>query len=388
MKVTAIAPWFPTKQAPAMGSFIVKDLDAISATGVDIRLLHLVDHELDDGTRHLESSGVQVLRVPFKSFSPVDLLRLSSILSKYLKGSDIIHSMAMSALPPLALARALHPALRKIPWVHTEHWSGLTNPDSLTPRLRMARKVILQLENYPDIVTTVCPYLSRAIQQRRIKPVVEVPCVVEPVRDLTPRNLPAQEPWRLISVGGLVERKDPIFALQVVEELRRRGHRAELTWVGQGPLEQAARDYAANHGLPLRLTGPLPYTGEGGVSAELQAADLFIGPTHGDNFFVSCAEAILNGRPVVVGTAGGHPEYMRDFVGRAIATHDVKVYADAVTELLTAIPDNAPSAEAIAASIGEAFSSKTVGSSYHQVYEAAINGNSALLKRLPSWRGW
>ena len=212
--------------------------------------------------------------------------------------------------------------------------------------------------------------------------------MVEPVPDLTPRKLPAPEPWRLISVGGLVERKDPIFALQVVEELRRRGRRAELTWVGQGPLEEAARDYAANHGLPLRLTGPLPYTGEGGVSAELQAADLFIGPTHGDNFFVSCAEAILNGRPVVVGTAGGHPDYMRDFVGRAIATHDVKAYADAVTELLTATPDNAPSAEAIAASIGEAFSSRTVGESYRKVYEAAVAGDPALLERLTSWRGW
>ena len=79
---------------------------------------------------------------------------------------------------------------------------------------------------------------------------------------------------------------------------------------------------------------------------------------------------------------------MRDFVGRAIATHDVTAYADAVTELLTATPDDAPGAETIAASIGAAFSSQTVGESYRKVYEAAVAGDPALLERLPSWRGW
>lgn len=377
----AVTTWFPHQKRPSSGAFVVKDLHAIAAAGNQVRVVHLdADHR--GSPQRFQYEGIAGLRIAFQPLNPLSAVSASRHLRSSVGDADVIHSMAMSTLLPTALARP------QVPWVHTEHWSGLTNPDSLTPLLRQARKVIFRLEKLPDIVTTVCPYLSQPIRQYRHRPTVEVPCVVEPVPDLTPRKLPAPEPWRLISVGGLVERKDPIFALQVVEELRRRGRRAELTWVGQGPLEEAARDYATNHGLPLRLTGPLPYTGEGGVSAELQAADLFIGPTHGDNFFVSCAEAILNGRPVVVGTAGGHPEYMRDFVGRAIATHDATAYADAMTELLTATPDNTPSAETIAASIGAAFSSQTVGESYRKVYEAAVAGDPALLERLPSWRGW
>ncbi|MDD7542519.1 MAG: glycosyltransferase family 4 protein [Mobiluncus porci] len=393
MKVTAVSTWFPTEKAPASGAFIVKDLHAIAEAGVEVRLVHLVAPQVDDGTRELEYEGIKIRRIPFRTFSPVGVARVGRVLPTYLQGSDVVHSMAMSALAPVAAARAGSLEAQKIPWVHTEHWSGLTNPDTLGVALRVARPGVLALEKLPDVVTSVCPYLSAPIRRARgessQKPTVEVPCVVEPASTLTPRRDTAKtEPWRLVSVGGLVERKDPIFALKVVAELLKRGRSAELTWVGSGPLEEASRNYAASHGVTLRLTGPLPPED---VYRELQSADLFIGPTHGDNFFVSCAEAILNGRPVAVGAAGGHPDYMRDFVGIALEHHDVGEYADAVEHLLNAKP-NEPSAEAIAGSIGQAFSSATVGMSYRRVYEAVLESSleesNALLAALPSWRGW
>lgn len=388
MKVTAVATWFPTEKAPASGSFIVKDLHALQGAGVEVRLVHLLAPRLDDGSRRLDYQGIPVTRLPFNPFSPLDLARCWRALRAALAGSDLVHSMAMSALAPVALAKP-----RSLPWVHTEHWSGLTNPGTLDFKLRAARPVVLGLEKLPDVVTAVCPYLSAPLKAvRRAKPTVEVPCVVEPVAELTPRRVPVSEPWNLISVGGLVERKDPIFALRVVAELARRGRRATLTWVGSGPLGDSAREFAARRGLELRLTGPLSYTG---VSTELSRADLFLGPTHGDNFYVSCAEAILHGRPVVVGAAGGHPEYMRDFVGEALEGHEVGAYADAIErQLLGVVRGNPahrgglPSAEDIAGSIGQAFSAATVGSSYRQVYQAVLHHRLSDLDALPSWRGW
>ena len=35
------------------------------------------------------------------------------------------------------------------------------------------------------------------------------------------------------------------------------------------------------------------------MNAELARADLFLGPTRSDNFYVSAAEAVVSGRPVV-----------------------------------------------------------------------------------------
>lgn len=381
MKVTAVATWFPTEKAPASGSFIVKDLHAIAKAGAKVRLVHLVAPRVDDGTRRLNYEGIPVVRIPFNPFSSLDLARAGRLLPTYLRGSDLVHSMAMSALAPVAVGK---PA--GLPWVHTEHWSGLTNPDTLGLGLRAARPVVLGLERLPDVVTAVCPYLSTPLREvRPHKPTVEIPCVVQPVANLVERRVlsDASAPWRLVSVGGLVERKDPLFALRVVQELQRRGRETNLTWVGTGPLETACRDYAAEHGLDLRLTGALPYEG---VSRELAAADVFIGPTHGDNFYVSCAEAILHGRPVVVGDAGGHPDYMRPAAGEALPHHDPGDYADAVE---AQILDNHHRAGDIAATIGTAFSEETVGASYVAVYRAMLDEKvDSLRDTLPSWRGW
>lgn len=380
MRVTAVATWFPTKKSPASGSFIVKDLHAIAGTGVKIRLLHLVSPKLDDGTRHLNYEGIEVTRLPFNPFSPMDLWEAHRLLPHYLRGSDLVHSMAMSTLAPVAWGKP------PLPWIHTEHWSGLTNPDTLGLGLRATRPAVLALERLPEVVTSVCPYLGAPLRKVRAgKTTVEIPCVVEPVDNLVERrNLSdSGAPWRLVSVGGLVERKDPLFALQVVAELQRRHRKVQFTWVGEGSLAEAARDYATKNEIDLRLPGALPYEG---VSRELSAADVFIGPTHGDNFFVSCAEAILHGRPVVVGSQGGHPEYMREFVGTALPVHDASVYADAVE---AQILENHASAAQIAASIGQAFSAHTVGNSYRIAYRALLEHDTGKLAEvLPSWRGW
>lgn len=373
---------------------MVKDLHALQKAGVVVRLVHLVAPNADDGTRALEHEGIAVRRVPCNPLNPLSIAAAARQLPALLRGADVVHSMAMSSLPVLALARP------RQPWVHTEHWSGLTNPDTLPAHLRAARLPVLVLERLPQIVTAVCPYLSAPLRAARgARPTVEVPCVVEPVADLRARRLLAPgDTWELISVGGLVERKDPLFAVKVVEVLQKRGHRVRLTWLGDGPLRQQTARAARQAGVELVLAGSQPFTE---VSRALSRSDLFLGPTHGDNFFVSCAEAILHGRPVVVGDAGGHPDYMRDFVGRALPGHDPQMFAQAVEDMLASPvgdrpggqqPNNGqPSAEQIAGSIGQAFASQTVGRSYRQVYEAALAGGAAqdqLLADLPSWCGW
>src|SRR5690606_32712260 len=133
----------------------------------------------------------------------------------------------------------------------------------------------------------VCDYLAEPIrQQRQQKPTYVVPCIV-PVPDPVAERPAPREEIRLIGVGALVERKDPLLAVDVVAELGRWHRPARLTLVGDGDLREEVRSHAAQLGVAdrVRLTGPLDRTG---VLAELAAADLFLGPTRGDNFFVSC----------------------------------------------------------------------------------------------------
>src|SRR5699024_12683156 len=88
-----------------------------------------------------------------------------------------------------------------------------------------------------------------------------------------------------------------------------RGRPARLTWVGEGPLREKVLRRARRRGVAhlVRLPGG---TDAAGVRAALASADLFFLPTKGDNFCVSCAEALVAGRPVVVGATGGQGEYI------------------------------------------------------------------------------
>ncbi|WP_296537389.1 glycosyltransferase family 4 protein [uncultured Actinomyces sp.] len=374
MRVTVVTTWLPTDRAPSSGSFVLRDSAAIRDAGQDVRIIHLVPPHQDDGARHRTLEGMRVLSIPMKPSNPLSVARAADRLHPALKGADVLHSMAMSTLLPLTAldhARAL-----TLPWVHTEHWSGLTNPDTLSPALRAAIPVVGHGLARPDLVTAVCEYLAAPIRAlRRGLPTKVVPCIVEPQGAVSePSGGEDTGSINMVTVGGLVERKDPMACLDVLTELTARGLPATMTFVGEGPLradieERLAADPAL--GERTRLTGNLDAAG---VRAELARADVFIGPTRGDNFFVSAAEAITSGRPVVVSDAGGQTEYVTAANGTVLRSGaGSRQWADAVVDTVERL---APlGAAAIAATIGDSFSSAQVGAAYRRLHEEVAGGS-------------
>ena len=175
-----------------------------------------------------------------------------------------------------------------------------------------------------------------------------------------------------MTVGGLVERKDPLACLEIVAELISRGEQATLTFVGEGPMREQVTRRASELGIAeqVRLTGNLDAAG---VREELARADLFLGPTRGDNFFVSAAESIVAGRPVVVSDAGGQTEYVQETSGTIVpAGTSPAGWAQAV--LATRERLARVRAAQVAATIGDSFSSPVVGGSYHEVYAGLLAG--------------
>ena len=185
---------------------------------------------------------------------------------------------------------------------------------------------------------------------------------------LTPRPTRPRNPLRLVAVGGLVERKDPILAVETLAELTARGVHAQLTWVGEGELRDAVERRARKLGVASRVRLP-GGRDTAGVSAALDDADLFFLPTRADNFCVSAAEALVHGRPVVVGATGGQREYIDQSVGELVGEQAASLYADAIerTELRT----RHLNASDIAATIGDRFSADRVGRGYVDSYRRA-----------------
>lgn len=376
MRVLAVTTWLPSAGRPGVGGFVVKDAAAIAGQGHDVHLVHLVPPEQVAAGDRLhprrdEVGGLPVSRVPMGTQRPDQILRAGAVLRGLARYTDLVHTMAFSSLLPLAWWRPPGP------WVHTEHWSGLTAPQTLPRSWRATLPVLRPLLARPDVVTTVVDYLAEPVRAvRGGSPTVVVPCIVPPLREVPDRREPAVAAGgagsdgeiRLVSVGALVERKDPVLAVEVVAELARRGRPARLVLVGEGDLAPAVRERAEALGVAdrVRLTGPLD---RAGVLAELAAADLFLGPTRGDNFFVSCAEALVSGRPVVVGSTGGQGEYIAPRVGETVPVQEASAYADAVERVLARTAGM--TAAEIAATVGDRFAAGPVGRGYDEAYALA-----------------
>jgi glycosyltransferase involved in cell wall biosynthesis len=364
MRVLAVTTWFPTPSHPAVGAFVVKDTAAIAGLGHDVQVVHLAPpHQLAPGDlgRH-EAGGLPVTRIAMSTSHPGQIAAAGREVRELATHADLVHTMAFSTLLPTAGWRS------PVPWVHTEHWSGLTAPRTLPVAWRLLLPGLTPLLRAPDVVTAVCDYLADPIRAvRRHRPTHVVPCIV-PVPEPVPARPAEDGETALVGVGALVEGKDPVLAVEVVHELARRGHPARLTLVGQGELEGSVRHRAAELGLSdqVVLTGVLDAEG---VRRELASADLFLGPTRGDNFFVSCAEALVAGRPVVVGT-GGQKEYIDPRVGRTVDRQHVGAYADAVLDVLETT--RGLTAQDISGTVGRRFSVEVVADGYQAAYDLAV----------------
>lgn len=378
MRIRAVTTWFPTTRAPSSGAFVEKDVIALMAAGHDVSVIHLVPPHQDDGVQSFDVEGVRVHRVPMATGRPWTIRAASRELRPMLADADVVHTMAFSALLPFVSWRP------DAPWVHTEHWSGISVPQTLPTGIRLGMPALRPLLRRPDVVTAVCEYLAGPVRKVRPGPVNIVPCIVEPPSMVVPRRsgrhgsaaldqrASPRRPHelRLVSVGGLTHGKDPLTAVDTLAELRRRGVEASLTWVGDGPLKSAMQDRAKQLGLSelVRLTGEVP---PHRVVGELESADLFLLPTRHENFSVSTAEAIVHGRPVVVGAEGGQGEYITQDNGAMVPVRepaqDPVAYADAVERVWA----SAGSAEAVAATIGNRFSSASVVAGYEQAYTVA-----------------
>jgi|GEM_PF-194277 len=370
MRILVATTWFPTSGHPAVGAFVARDVAALAAHH-DVRVLHLVapgfaGTSVDDGeTQVLDFPGidraeVRVRRLVTDLRRPDHLVRAGRVVAAAARGADVLHTAVFSTLLPLATRRV------PVPWVHTEHWHGVSSTAGDSLALRLATPPLRALLRRPDVVTAVSELATAPIRELRGgRATLVVPCVVAPP-DVAPARRAPDGSLRLVAVGGLVVGKDPLLAVETLAALRDRGRDAELTWVGDGPLRGMVAARAAELGVTVHLRGAVDAAG---VAAELAAADLFLLSTRRETFGVAIAEAISHGLPVVVGADGGFREFVDDRVGAFVASRDPREWAEAVEQTLARTGDL--SATEIAATLGDRFAPATVIADYEAAYAQA-----------------
>lgn len=354
MQIVAVTTWFPTDRNPGAGSFIARDVAAL-ARDHDVRVVHLVPPELDDGTREARVGDVAVRSVPVDVRTPRGMLSATRGLPNLLGEADVVHTMAAPALLPFVLRSP------SLPWVHTEHWSGIANLRR-SPKARAAAPLIRRALSAPDRFVAVSDYLADAVRAFRRGPVDVIGNIVD--RATPPvgggRAFFSGDGVKVLGVGTVTPNKGWRLAVEAIQELGRRGERAQLVWLGGGPEHS---ELAAS--TSVRAPGHVTPEEVAGAMAE---ADVFLLPTVSETFSLVTVEALIAGLPVVATGHGAHGAFLTPESGMLVE-RDVQALADAVR---ASVHLDRSAVAARGRELAERFDEASFRRRYSRIYEEVV----------------
>lgn len=230
-----------------------------------------------------------------------------------------------------------------LPLVSTFHGVELTWTARKMPFLRPFLRRLIRAS---DAVTANSSHTERLIRELWDRAVVRVPfgAALAPAAsadgDPSPPPPPTSpaDPFRLLFVGRLVERKGVGHLLEAIARLRTT-HRLRLDVVGDGPmraaLEARARELAVSD--LVAFAGFLPVSE---LAARFTAADAFVLPAVEDSkgdvegLGVVLIEALTYGVPVIASSSGGIVDIVEDGrTGLLVPPGDAHALAAAIERL-------------------------------------------------------
>lgn len=235
-------------------------------------------------------------------------------------------TVVLSLEPPNLVGRCLRPFFPRITFCSFEHNSRY--------RRLLYRMLFPLLSPAVDVVLYDSPATRHGIEpfySSRARHWIEVPLYV---RDPT---LPTKADYRIgasvqiLSVGRLVPAKDQSLLLRIIAELRRRGWPVTCEIVGEGPLRRELERLRS----ALGLEGYVNLPGQDTCWQEKAFRfDLYLQTSEHEGACLTVLEAMAAGLPVVATAVGEIPAHLEGGAGRAVASREPEVLADAVESML------------------------------------------------------
>ncbi|QDA58882.1 glycosyltransferase family 4 protein [Hymenobacter jejuensis] len=258
--------------------------------------------------------------------------------------------------------------------LHDDPWLVLRYQRDLYRVFRLMLKLLVlsRGRNF----TAVSPYLAKALETAKRKPIVVPNAVLQAPGG--PRSFPAQPPYRIISLlTGWSERKNADTALLAFQELRRRlGSKVEYWVFGDeyGPGGQAQRWAEANAATDgVHFAGLKSHTD---ILNLLPDFDILLHPAREESFGMTLVEAMQAGLPVVAGETSGAVPWVLD-EGRCGVLVDVNsptAMADALYDLLTQPSRYEALSTYSSVAVSQRFSIPAVTAAYEAAYRQVLAG--------------
>lgn len=365
MKVAIVSNDYPTEASPHVGQFVRITAQAIGQIH-DVTVIHLRGEAAGAEESRYQDGAVEVRGFPNALRTPEDYERAAQIVYSIAPGFQIMHTMNLWSLIPFGLPERQDEQLA-CPWVHTEPWQ-LTSPQGWPSEILPVEEILLN----PDGLTAPSVKMLEDIAERRYgKYTAAVPYIVLKPEAFVERPREKGK-LRLVSVGAVTSRHQPEIAIRTVKTLRAAGVDATLTWVGEGTAKIRSQEKVKELGLGEWVEF-VSSAEAGGVDAALAAADLFIGPTKSENFYLSLAQALLAGRPAVVGEGAKDLEYINEDTAKVVTVvteKNSKFWAEACQQLQA--KTLGLSAAEVSATIGDRYSPAAIAEEYDEVYRETL----------------
>lgn len=286
---------------------------------------------------------------------------------------DIVHVHAPQAALVLLVLRPWMPRRVSRSTVYTVHNSfGNYRPRNramLIPIFAGARRIVC----CSGVARDSLPALFRRVAGSRLR-VVQNGVDVERV-DRVVGGLPARDPsapFAVISIGQLIERKNPLVVLRAFAQADR-GH-GRLVLVGQGLLGDRLLAESRAMGVDGRveLTGLIP---RDEVYPRLTRGDVFVSASRGEGLPVAVLEAMACRRPVILSDIPPHREIAAGVeVIPLLAPDDVAGFARELRRLRSmSVAERAAIGERCRRIAVDRFSVQAMHQGYERVYAEVLD---------------
>lgn len=138
----------------------------------------------------------------------------------------------------------------------------------------------------------------------------------------------------LLYMGLFIDRKNPLFLLDVLEKILRHNQNTILIYVGKGPLEKEIVRKSINLGIDSKIRIIPPIFGKDKLTV-LNLADIFVHPSLDEGFALAPLEAMACGTPVIMSNGHSAREAIDDGInGRICNLNDVDDWASGISRML------------------------------------------------------
>lgn len=387
LKVLFVTCWYPIKERPGFGIFIKEHAKAVlQQPGIDLKVLQIWPVSSRRIYRReyrsfIDENGIETHQIIIYSFAHKLIYLWNGFMSRcaiqFVKRSwlskwkpDLIHGNVVFQAGMIALRLA-----RKweIPFVISEHWSGLSWYVN-TPYV--LSKAGLSAYRHADRIFPVSKSLQKHI--KKIADPVARMMVIPNVVDTSLFNYQAREenhPLKLLCVTSFEEVKErhklPELLLEAVRliELEGRGE-YRISIVGGGIRLAAFKEEIEKYELQdiIECLGYLP---KEQVAQLMKESDFLLHPTTGETFGVVVAEALCCGTPCVVSDVPALDELVDADSGIRVSENTAMAWCKALESLHELLPGF--DRQTIAVRFGYKFSHEMVGKSIVAQYREILH---------------